>query len=146
MSASRGSNATAGASDKRPNFLIIVADDLGFSDIGCFGGEIRTPNIDKLARNGVRFSVGDIWDNPSTDDERRRLQYLCSARLETSLFGNTNMSKSFVEYFSDTPIAGAHALAFHPESLWPLKNYQADPGNNRTSTLQQHALLLELCS
>jgi arylsulfatase len=36
------------ASNKRPNFLIIVADDLGFSDIGCFGGEIRTPNLDKV--------------------------------------------------------------------------------------------------
>lgn len=42
---------------KRPNFLVIVADDLGFSDVGCFGGEIRTPNIDKLALNGgVRFT------------------------------------------------------------------------------------------
>ncbi|EAW13149.1 arylsulfatase [Aspergillus clavatus NRRL 1] len=42
---------------KRPNFLVIVADDLGFSDVGCFGGEIRTPNIDRLALNGgVRFT------------------------------------------------------------------------------------------
>ncbi|BDD60327.1 hypothetical protein MAP00_005465 [Monascus purpureus] len=43
--------------EKRPNFLLIVADDLGFSDLGCFGGEIRTPNIDKLALDGgVRFT------------------------------------------------------------------------------------------
>lgn len=41
---------------KRPNFLVIVADDLGFSDIGCFGSEIRTPNIDKIAQQGVRFT------------------------------------------------------------------------------------------
>ncbi|KAL4771884.1 alkaline-phosphatase-like protein [Aspergillus nidulans var. acristatus] len=41
---------------KRPNFLVIVADDLGFSDIGCYGSEIRTPNIDKLAQQGVRFT------------------------------------------------------------------------------------------
>lgn len=47
---------TQTASSKRPNFLLIVADDLGFSDLGCFGGEIRTPNIDKLARKGVRFT------------------------------------------------------------------------------------------
>ena len=40
----------------RPNFLIILADDLGYSDIGCFGSEIRTPNLDELARNGARFS------------------------------------------------------------------------------------------
>lgn len=43
-------------SEKRPNFLIIVADDLGFSDLSCFGGEIRTPNLDKLASQGVRFT------------------------------------------------------------------------------------------
>ena len=43
-------------SKKRPNFLVIVADDLGFSDVGCFGGEIRTPNIDRIAKNGLRFT------------------------------------------------------------------------------------------
>ena len=44
--------------EKRPNFLVIVADDLGFSDIGCFGGEIHTPNIDALAahNDGLRFT------------------------------------------------------------------------------------------
>ncbi|KAF2211854.1 hypothetical protein CERZMDRAFT_42299 [Cercospora zeae-maydis SCOH1-5] len=42
--------------DKRPNFLVIVADDLGFSDLSCLGGEIRTPNLDKLASNGLRFT------------------------------------------------------------------------------------------
>lgn len=40
----------------RPNFLVIVADDLGFSDIGMFGGEIDTPHLDALARNGVRYT------------------------------------------------------------------------------------------
>jgi arylsulfatase len=41
---------------QRPNVLLIVADDMGFSDIGCYGGEIETPNIDRLAASGVRFS------------------------------------------------------------------------------------------
>lgn len=41
---------------KRPNFLIIVADDLGFSDIGPFGGEINTPNLDKLAKDSILFT------------------------------------------------------------------------------------------
>ena len=41
---------------KRPNFLIIVADDLGFSDVGSFGSEIQTPNIDRLASSGLRFT------------------------------------------------------------------------------------------
>jgi len=41
---------------KRPNFLVILTDDMGYSDIGCFGSEINTPNIDKLASNGLRFT------------------------------------------------------------------------------------------
>ncbi|HCM74878.1 MAG TPA: sulfatase [Cytophagales bacterium] len=42
--------------DSRPNILLIVADDLGYSDLGCYGGNIRTPNIDQLAKHGIRFS------------------------------------------------------------------------------------------
>jgi arylsulfatase A-like enzyme len=40
----------------RPNILIILADDLGFSDLGCYGGEIATPNLDALAQGGLRFT------------------------------------------------------------------------------------------
>lgn len=43
-------------SDKRPNILVILADDLGYSDLGCYGSEIHTPNLDKLAQKGVRFN------------------------------------------------------------------------------------------
>lgn len=43
-------------SDKKPNIVLIVADDLGFGDIGCYGGDIQTPNIDYLASKGIRFS------------------------------------------------------------------------------------------
>jgi arylsulfatase A-like enzyme len=41
---------------KRPNIILVVADDLGYSDIGCYGGEVQTPNLDKLAQNGLRFT------------------------------------------------------------------------------------------
>ncbi|WP_395661732.1 arylsulfatase [Aestuariivirga sp.] len=44
------------AQDQRPNILLIVADDAGYADIGSFGGEIQTPNIDALAATGVRFT------------------------------------------------------------------------------------------
>ncbi len=43
-------------SDQRPNILVILADDLGYSDLGCYGSEIHTPNLDKLAKQGVRFN------------------------------------------------------------------------------------------
>ncbi|KAL2406416.1 Arylsulfatase [Exophiala dermatitidis] len=56
MGESRGADASRGASPKRPNFLIIVADDLGFSDVGAFGGEIKTSHIDSLATDGIRLT------------------------------------------------------------------------------------------
>jgi len=49
--------STAMAADKaRPNIVVLLADDWGFSDVGAFGGEIATPNLDALAKRGVRFS------------------------------------------------------------------------------------------
>lgn len=39
-----------------PNILIILSDDMGYSDLGCYGGEIRTPHLDSLAWNGLRFT------------------------------------------------------------------------------------------
>ena len=41
---------------ERPNIVLIMADDLGFADLGCYGGEIKTPALDSLAENGLRFS------------------------------------------------------------------------------------------
>ena len=48
-----------------PNFVLILVDDMGFSDPGCYGGEIETPNLDRLAANGLRFTqfynTGRCW-------------------------------------------------------------------------------------
>ena len=41
---------------KKPNIIVIMADDLGYSDLSCYGGEIETPNIDRLAEEGLRFT------------------------------------------------------------------------------------------
>jgi hypothetical protein len=41
---------------ERPNIVLILADDMGYSDIGCYGGEVETPNLDRLAAGGLRFS------------------------------------------------------------------------------------------
>jgi len=51
-----GKSKTHPEKDKRPNIIVILADDMGYSDLGCYGGEIHTPNIDYLAKNGVRFT------------------------------------------------------------------------------------------
>jgi len=48
--------ARAAETPRTPNFLLILADDMGFSDAGCYGGEIATPNLDRLAAGGLRFT------------------------------------------------------------------------------------------
>ena len=48
--------AAAGQASQRPNIIIILGDDMGFSDLGCYGSEISTPNLDRLATNGLRFT------------------------------------------------------------------------------------------
>ena len=48
--------ANTEAADRGPNFLFVVADDLGWTDLGCFGSEIATPRIDAIAQRGIKFT------------------------------------------------------------------------------------------
>jgi arylsulfatase len=49
-------NCTGKQQQSKPNIIVILADDMGYSDMGCYGGEVETPNLDRLAQNGLRFS------------------------------------------------------------------------------------------
>ena len=69
---------------KRPNIVIIMTDDMGYSDIGCFGGEIRTPNLDKLAEGGLRF----------TNFYSENMCWVSRAALLTSIYHKTSMVNS----------------------------------------------------
>ncbi|MBN1589353.1 MAG: arylsulfatase [Pirellulales bacterium] len=51
-----GEAADAADPRDRPNIMLIMVDDMGFSDLGCYGGEIDTPNLDRLARDGLRYT------------------------------------------------------------------------------------------
>lgn len=61
----RSTSAAGSSGAQKPNVLVIVADDMGYSDTGCYGGEIETPNLDRLAAAGLRFtqcySTGRCW-------------------------------------------------------------------------------------
>lgn len=67
FSTARAQNST----EKRPNFLLIVADDMGYSDMGMFGGEIKTPRLDQLANEGVRYT--DFYVAPTCSPTRSML-------------------------------------------------------------------------
>ncbi len=74
------SHSIANAAD-RPNIVIIMADDMGYSDIGCFGGEIRTPNLDRLASHGLRF----------TNFYSENMCWVSRAALLTGVYHKTSM-------------------------------------------------------
>lgn len=75
--------APARAADK-PNILLIIADDMGYSDIGCFGGEIKTPNLDALAARGVRAT--NFYVGPTCSPTRSMLLSGCDHHVAG--FGN----------------------------------------------------------
>lgn len=54
--AGAAASTVAAAPSKKPNFLVILADDMGFSDARCYGGDVDTPNLDRMAANGLRFT------------------------------------------------------------------------------------------
>jgi arylsulfatase len=72
---------------KRPNIVVILADDMGFADMGSFGGEIRTPNLDSLAKEGVRFT--NFYTHASCSPTRSMLL----TGVDTHLNGLGNMDE-----------------------------------------------------
>lgn len=68
----------------RPNVVVIMADDMGYSDIGCFGGEIRTPHLDLLAGNGLRF----------TNFYSENMCWVSRAAMLTGIYHKTSMVKN----------------------------------------------------
>jgi arylsulfatase A-like enzyme len=75
------------SNDRRPNIVLIVTDDMGYADIGSFGGEIATPNIDSLAADGVRFT--NFYTHASCSPTRSMLL----SGVDTHLNGLGNMSE-----------------------------------------------------
>jgi arylsulfatase len=104
--------ATAADAPRRPNIVVILGDDMGFADMGSFGSEIRTPNLDSLARDGVRFT--NFYTHASCSPTRSMLL----TGVDTHLNGLGNMDE------------------------WTAPNQRGVPGyegylNNRVVTLPQ---------
>ncbi len=66
-----GARSVAAQVDARPNIIVILVDDMGWSDIGSYGGEIPTPNLDALAARGVRFT--QFYSTPRCSPTRASL-------------------------------------------------------------------------
>jgi arylsulfatase A-like enzyme len=72
------------AADPKPNILLIIADDMGYSDITCFGGEVQTPHIDALAKSGIRAT--NFYVGPTCSPTRSMLLSGCDHHVAG--FGN----------------------------------------------------------
>jgi arylsulfatase A-like enzyme len=79
--------ATAADALRRPNIVVILGDDMGFADMGAFGSEIRTPNLDALAKDGVRFT--NFYTHASCSPTRSMLL----SGVDTHLNGLGNMDE-----------------------------------------------------
>jgi arylsulfatase len=111
----------ASVPEQRPNVLVVLVDDLGFSDIGCYGSEIETPNLDRLAENGLRFS--QFYNTAKCHSSRISLLTGCYAYEA----GNTKMDRAVT---SAEVLSNAGYFSMMTEK-WHLKKEPTDFGFDR---------------
>ncbi|GAB4107886.1 arylsulfatase [Echinicola sediminis] len=127
---------------EKPNIILIMSDDMGYSDLGCYGGEINTPNLDKLASNGLRFTqfyntarccptraslmtglyphqtgIGHMTNPPQSEGHDYQLPGYRGALNEQTV----TLAELLKDNGYQTLMAGKWHLGMSEESMWPLQ-------------------------
>ena len=105
----------------RPNIVIIVCDDMGFSDIGCYGGEIETPHLDRLAASGIRFT--DFHNNAKCSETR--------ASIMTGLWHQQSKNLKKPGHVTMAEVLGAAGYRTLMSGKWHLAGSPRDRGFDR---------------
>lgn len=156
------SNAAPASPKQRPNIVILVSDDWGFTDVGAFGGEIATPNIDALARRGMRFSNFHVAASCSptrsmlltgVDNHRNGIGNLMEAmprehQGKPGYQGSLNervvtVSSLLQDHGYRTYITGKWNVGSEPQNLPPRRGFdrsiiQGDTGSDNWDTAQRY--------
>ena len=133
---------------QRPNIVLIMTDDMGYSDIGCYGSEIPTPNIDALANNGLRYSqfyntsrccptratlmtglyahqagIGQMSEDPNSRDEKGNDKNNWGTPGYQGYLNNhcVTMAEVLRPAGYHTYMAGKWHLGYHEKEKWPLQ-------------------------
>ena len=131
------------AQDKRPNIVLIMADDMGYADIGCYGGEIETPNLDRLAADGLRFrqfynnarccpsraslmtglyphqtGIGHMTNDP---EDATAFDYGVPSYTGNLNFESVTIAEVLKSAGYQTLMTGKWHLGYHDRNLWPLQ-------------------------
>lgn len=125
---------------KKPNFLVIVADDLGYSDLGCYGSEISTPNLDRLASDGLRYT--DFYNTARCWTSRSSL--MCGY-YATQINSETNKNSGYPSWIRSIPqmLKGLGYRSYHSGKwhILPFNRAVADAGFDRSYKLEDHSFL-----
>ncbi|MDB4338506.1 arylsulfatase [Rubripirellula sp.] len=108
---------------KRPNIVLIMSDDMGYSDLGCFGGEIKTPHLDQLANDGLRF----------TNFYSENMCWVSRAAMLTGVYHKTSMVNGSLHQHCPTLPERLHPLGYQTaiSGKWHLagKSYRVFPND-----------------
>jgi arylsulfatase A-like enzyme len=127
----------------RPNIVLIMVDDMGYSDLGCYGGEIPTPNIDNLAENGIKFTqfyntarccptraslltglhphqtgIGGMTNSPKKENDISKSEYGYTGFLNRDCVTIAEVLKPAGYH---TYMTGKWHLGYHAQDRWPLQ-------------------------